>query len=520
MLMFFDLINSSAPHIYISALPLSPQMSMVHRLYKQYACPLVRVVHGLSISWDPVVATVRNQYFGDQAVWSPCNRFIAVTTYDGADICDAVTLNSINTFESRSVSGGQYCYFSPDSHTLIRLNSNTFDTWDLQTGGLVDSVYLEWVPKGFPHSATCSMDGKAFAVVYSNFHQTKTYIVTHNFSTACTQDHKLEGHILAQIWTQGEFFQYATMKPGYITIWKAEFTLTHMPEVVELLPIPDNIDNFTNTKKFLFLPALSKLAISLQDTLLVWDAKDSKPLLKISPYDAEEMSFSPNGHFFASTSRGTKEVHVWKESSAGYILHQTLAFPKLMKPLLSPNGESIVAFSYSTMHLWHTKNPIPPSGSASPVDKNVFILGFSPNNTLAAFVRHERSIVIILNLQSGDPQFTIDTGIEVGCLGVTDSTLVVANKEKIHTWNLVIGDAKENINNSFQAITFDCSPPSCIRGSFFSTSVLSDLSSIVILGETVDNNVMAMEIYNVSTGRCTASSTIGRGKLNSLSTSN
>ena len=513
--MFFDLISSSAPHIYISALPLSPQMSMVYRLYKQYACPSVRVVHGLPISWNPVVATVHKRYFGDQALWSPCNRFIAVITYDGADIHDAVTLNSLNTFKSRSISGGQYCYISPDSHTLIRLNSNTFDTWDLQTGGLVDSVYLEWVPKGFPLSATYSMDGKAFAVIYSNFHRTETYIVTHIFSTACTQLHIPEGHILDQTWTQGEFFQYATMKPGYITIWKAEFTLTHPPEVVELLSIPDNIDNFANTQEFLFLPTLSQLAISLQDTLLVWDAKDSKPLLKISPYDTEEMTFSPNGHFFASTFRGTKEVHVWKESSDGYILHQTLAFPNLMKPLLSPDGKSIAAFCYSTLHLWHTKDPIPPSGSASPIDQNVFILGFSPNKTLAAFACHKGSTVIILDLQSGEPQFKIDAEIEVGCLGVTDSTLVVANKEKILTWNLAIGDTKETTNKSVQVMTFDCSPPSCVRGSFFSMSVLPDLSCIVTLGETADNNVMALELYNVSTGRCAASSTIGRGELNS-----
>ena len=517
--MFFDLINSSAPHIYISALPLSPQMSMVHRLYKQYACPLVRVVHGLSISWDPIVATVRNQYFGNQAIWSPCNRFIAVATHGRADIRDAVTLNSLNTFKSSSISGGQHCHFSPDSHFLTQLNSCTFDTWDLQTGGSVHGVYFEELPKGFPLSATCSMNGNEFAFIYSDWWWKETYIVTHNFSTAYTRYHTPEAHILAKIWTQGEFFHFATIKPGHITIWKAEFTLTHTPEAVELLPIPDNINNFTNTKKFLFLPTLSQLAISLQDTLLVWDAKDSKPLLKISPYDAEEMSFSPNGHFFASTSRGTQEVHVWQESPAGYILHQTLAFPELMKPLLSPNGESIAAFCYSTMHVWHTKDPILSSGSASPVDHNVFILGFSPSKTLAAFVHHEGSTVIILNLQSGEPQFTIDTGIEVGCLGVTDSTLVVANKEKILTWKLAIGDTKENINSSVQVITFNCSPPSCVRGSFFSMSVLPDLSCIVTLGETADNNVMALEIYNVSTGRCAASSTIGRGELNSPSPS-
>ncbi|KAF9786450.1 hypothetical protein BJ322DRAFT_1210832 [Thelephora terrestris] len=40
VLTFFEVISTSASHIYISALPLSPQSSIVHRLYQQYACPL------------------------------------------------------------------------------------------------------------------------------------------------------------------------------------------------------------------------------------------------------------------------------------------------------------------------------------------------------------------------------------------------------------------------------------------------------------------------------------------------
>jgi hypothetical protein len=49
---FFEVISTSAPHIYHSAMPLSPRTSIVWKLYKPYANPLVRFVHGVPISWD------------------------------------------------------------------------------------------------------------------------------------------------------------------------------------------------------------------------------------------------------------------------------------------------------------------------------------------------------------------------------------------------------------------------------------------------------------------------------------
>jgi hypothetical protein len=49
---FFEVISTSAPHIYHSALLLSPRTSMVHKLHKAYVRPLARVVRGLPISWE------------------------------------------------------------------------------------------------------------------------------------------------------------------------------------------------------------------------------------------------------------------------------------------------------------------------------------------------------------------------------------------------------------------------------------------------------------------------------------
>lgn len=155
-------------------------------------------------------------------------------------------------------------------------------------------------------------------------------------------------------------------------IWEVDFTLTHTPEVVKSLPIPDNIDEVAKRTNFLFLPTTSQLAIALKNTLLIWDAQGSKLLLRISPFNSERMSFSSDGRFFACSSSESK-VYVRKESPNGYILHQHLAFPTFRGspiPLLSPNGESIVTSPNSAIHLWHTKDPIPPSSDPTLTVKN------------------------------------------------------------------------------------------------------------------------------------------------------
>src|ERR1700753_2618427 len=75
---FFEVINTSAPHIYHSALLLSPQTSITHEMYKNHASPLARVVRGMPDSWEPAIATATFDNYLRDAIWSPCNRFIAV----------------------------------------------------------------------------------------------------------------------------------------------------------------------------------------------------------------------------------------------------------------------------------------------------------------------------------------------------------------------------------------------------------------------------------------------------------
>src|ERR1700753_2168890 len=99
---FFEVIDTSAPHIYHSALLLSPRTSITHKMYKQHISPFVRVVQGVPVSWEPVVATASFNNFLEEAVWSPCNRFIAVVNCLSVQVLDAVTFSQLGIFEHSS----------------------------------------------------------------------------------------------------------------------------------------------------------------------------------------------------------------------------------------------------------------------------------------------------------------------------------------------------------------------------------------------------------------------------------
>ena len=511
MIAFFDVITTSAPHIYHSALPLSPRTSMVRKKYEQYARPLARVVHGLPVLWEPVVATVHSKGVGGTVTWSPCNRFIAVAKSAVVEIRDAVTLNLITSFGFPPGRGVLWVSFSPDSRFLTQFSHKDLVTWNPQTGDSAGTISHEGLlAEHSDLSSTYSMGGKVLAVVYLDQSRKNTFVATYDLSTGRrTHLHPVpEGRILSPIWTHGEFLRFATLKSGHITIWQAEFTLTHTPQVVESLPGPGEIANAA-FERSLFLPTLSRLAVALEDALLVWDARDSKILLKTSPFPSARMSFSSDGRFFAHTSTGG-QVHVWKESPGGYTLHQTLAFSASREytvPLLSPDGESVVICLLSTIHLWHTKDPIVSSGPTPVADQRDFILGFSQNGAAAALGRYGRNTVTILDLQSGDQQLTIDMGVKVEGLGMTGGAIVVVGEGKIATWNLVAGNSSANTEDNVRITRFDLSPPS--RGQSFShMSISPDLSHIVTLGRGTKPRSTDLEIYDTSTGRCLASTTV------------
>jgi hypothetical protein len=504
VLKFFGIISTSAPHVYISALPLSPQTSIVRKLYEQYACPLTRVVQGLPISWDPIPATRYDAHFWGSAAWSPCNRFIAVVKSGVIEILDAATLERRNVFRSpKGVPYRPLC-FSPDGCTLTQFCKKGINSWDIQTGGPGGSVDVDFVD--FLSSAY-SMDGRILAVLGSSwldFTLVFTIVTFDLLSWTHTRSyHAPEGRIVPPIWTHRDCLRFATVKPGSIDIWEAEFTSVHTPAIIGSFATPDDIAD-AERGQCLFLPALSQLAFAAQDTISIWDILDSRFSLNHSqiPVSAGlKMSFSSDGRFF-STSAG-RNIYVWKKSPSRYVLHQMVTLPSLyVVAVLSPDGETIIAVGGQTIYVWHTRNQIHflPGASAYESGRS-HTLDFSSENVLSASVRHPGTTVTIRDLQSGDLWLDIDASMEIMCLRVTRSAVAVAGEGRVIIWNIpeehCVG-ARASVEDSAHTATLDLSDLQLYGPR--EKSISPDLSRIAVLTHTPELLTQCLQIHDTSTG--------------------
>ena len=404
---YFEIIDTSSPHIYHSALPLAPKNSIVRRLYESHAHPFPRVVCGVPTSWDASTVETTRPSDLESVVWSPCNRFIAIA-WVGArkvDVLDSATLQPLQTLESPEDISTEYraLIFSPDSriltcfsgdHTASQDRELYVVSWDLQTGGVI--TVTRWQGPARDSSGTLfpsiaySGDGKMVGVCYygdqdPNYSEGFNIFICNVTSGTLIHSHSLGDTVPLSnhIWTRGESLRFTTADATTITIREVGFISGAAPKEIEALPTPDGFDN--ERPRFTQLhPTPCRLAFVSQDRIRVWDGQNSRFLLECA--DAEfgpSMSFSSDGRLFACSTAGSN-VYLWKESPDGYILHGILASNAGYgpTPLLAPNGKSIVTFGGRTIKSWRTRSiTVPPSSISTQAPQRTEnpILDFSPD---------------------------------------------------------------------------------------------------------------------------------------------
>ena len=516
---YFEIISASSPHIYHSALVIAPQKSMVRELYESHARPFIRVVCGVPMSWDASTAAATRSSSIDSVVWSPCDRFVAITWYGAGtvDVLDSTTLQRLQTLELPQdvPTDLRAPIFSPDSRILTYSGITCADlqgrwpsvvSWDLQTGGA--SSVIRWQESAryytLSSSITYSANGEMVGVACyrPNYLDRSINIFVYDVASGVPMhSHSLDDAVPLgeHIWTHGKSLRFATTNATTITIWEIGFIPDATPAEVKTLPAPVDFDDERPEEAQLH-PAPCRLAFVSRGRILVWDVRNSRYLLDCA--DAgfyPKVSFSSDGRFFACSTTGSN-IYLWKESPAGYMLHGMFTFNNLYPtPLLARNGKSIVAFGGDsrTIQLWPTESLITPPSNIpirTPQLTKNFILDFSSDGTLAIVARQRESTVTVLSLRSGVPQLTIDANMEVRGLGVIGNTVVIIGNKKVITWDLPAGDcvpgARVGLEDSSRTINFDDPLYFAISGS----SISPDSRHIALTDR------MDLYIYSASTG--------------------
>lgn len=391
------------------------------------------------------------------AIWSPCNKFIAITQ-DGTSaihILDSMTLQQLQILRPPQGTYTQHgvLIFSPDSQMLTYSGPNHLDqelfviSWDLQTGGIagINKWQVSVQDIIVAPSITYSTDGKMVGVFCQPLDGAARIFICTVASGIYTTSHSVDTGVQlpGNIWTSGGSLRFATADRITITIWEIGFAPGAAPVKVKTLPAPSSLIDCKRTGVQL-LPSLYWLAIAYSDKVLVWDAWNSRCLLQHTDTGfGSKMSFSPNGHFFAcKTSRS--EVYLWRQSSNGYILYKVFFSGSVYStPVFSQNGGSIAMFGGHTIQLWRTKSFTSPSSSSLtrvPQGTGNFVLDFSPDGMLAAVAMQKDDLVTVIGLKSGAPQLTIDVGMEVYGLRVIRDSIVIMGDCKVVAWNLPAGN--------------------------------------------------------------------------------
>jgi WD40 repeat protein len=137
VLRFFDVIEESAMHIYHSALPWSPMLSLTRRQYERQMMSEVKLLNGIDTHWNSCIRAIPiDGSTTGNAVFSPKGSAIAVPSGHGVKIFETAT--GVATFQIEESVWS--VALSPDDDMLVcGCGSGIIMVWNLQTSHLIRS---------------------------------------------------------------------------------------------------------------------------------------------------------------------------------------------------------------------------------------------------------------------------------------------------------------------------------------------------------------------------------------------
>ena len=456
MIKFFEVIKVSAAHIYHSALELSPVSSTIKELYHhRQIARFPRVAIGAPIAWDPHIAiSGKNRYIG-LCAWSPCGRFVAAQTDKAVEIRNQLTLELITILQPPETIPdltGPLAY-SPDGRSIACTSNTTIIIWDIQTGGVAKEIGCS----ANNTSLVWSSDGQTICTI-SPGNRRNFVVHAYNVSsgTISSPGTLFSGHS-PHLWTVDKSFRVVVTVGSEchidtIDIFEVGSTLTKIQSFPLLL---------SNVKAVSFSPTTHHISISDENTLSIFDIRNSECLLCIMD-NLPSHYFSPDGSHLVASQNET--VWVWNHDSGHYILCgesqcQVFSDPPLQ---FSPTSSSILGHSGNILQVWHLHGF--PTVIKTPHQQEY--VGISRSGTRIATARKMEITVTITNILAQPRSQSIDTDMEIEGLVLTGNVLLVASAKQLVAWLLtdeglvdgVIGDREVGRGDSIWTRRFqhDC----------------------------------------------------------------
>ena len=424
---FFEPINVSAAHIYHSALELCPSSSIVRRLYYDQCHGITRfprVVIGTPDSWDPTMSLSGREGY-ENCIWSPCGRFIAAQTQTTIEIRNHITLELLAVLQYPKPIHVYWSHlaYSPDGRSLACVLPNCLVIWDIQTGGVVQSIGSD-VGRLDP---VWSFDGRTVAAVVKSF-VVKAYDVASG-----TQLFEIDSEErILHLWACGESFRILTespIGPDYeMPICEIGPTCTRIESLREISPQSSEVKHPPYAYRAPLAGcrhSVSALVTGYSHHLLSYTGDEIFGVARLSSDGSYLATLYDNG------------FRVWKYSFGSFVLFGEYPLLDLVHFNLephnvefSPTSTSILSRQGNILQVWRLDGP-----PATPQTRRQ-LAAISRSGHHIATAHESQTTVTIIDLQSQAPSQSINLGGEIEGLAITGNILLVAISEKVMGWVL------------------------------------------------------------------------------------
>ena len=456
---FFEVIKFSAPHIYHSALELSPKSSIIRKCYHWWGFrgPKPRVVYGLPSSWDQP-ATVSGDY--GSYTWSPCGRSFSVRTSTSVEVWDALTVEKHSNLQLTKAQAATEIWnphyhspdilaYSPDGCSLAGCFGSAITIWDIQTSGVVEEIECKTI-RVLPRSLVWSSDGTVICAIFPIGVGTWAMVIYDIVSgKEASISPPINSLIEPCLWPHNNSFWAMSMlgedSKAIINIF--EVWPTFIGNSVKSFSIELNL--YDEPPTISFSPPSYRISAvtyrhSYPDTLFAFDIQNSKVLLQKENYFTANC-LSPDGSLLVASGI-CDDVYVWKYTpKQDYVLWKKFPLwsgsddiPRGYR--FSPNSSSMLISRVDFLEVQRLEG----LQTYLPGKSNRHYAEFSPDGTYIVAGPKYGDTITITNLHKNSSQF-IHTGFEIHGLALIGNVLLVEGVYEFAGWRLTVEGAVDKV---------------------------------------------------------------------------